>query len=247
MSKKPLTPEQRERKNRRQRERYQALRQAGLSPTQARKPADAVKEKPGLFKKASKIVKGLAERVGLVDSTPKKGEPTKRKTRKQSVKKKAARRDYSDFIKFAKAHLHLSANAIIKAYAATGGKITKQKAYEIIRDLKGKPRDLTKVHTIKYQSNNKYRLYPKEIRKVYLKERYMYLMRFDVERLGYLEYDTEYVTIASPGKLDFETLVNETINMWEEAQAGAVKEKYQALRIIPESIGLIRAIDTDME
>lgn len=166
------------------------------------------------------------------------------KNKKTKAQRRKSRRDYSDFEQYVTQRPTWSANELIKGFRVAGGSIGRDKGVELVREYRGTERNLRKVTRIKYYSAEDYPLGRKEIRKRYIKARYIYVMAFDVEREGYVTPDTDYITIASPIKLDYEELIMETLQAWADGQKDKT-EKYKAVRILPESIILIKAIDMD--
>lgn len=261
MPRKPLTPEQRERKNAQLREKNARLKEIGLSSSQRRSLKKAIENDSipeslldtigGLLSKPLKILDAIGEAVtgkpsslGSESPTLKSSPPRKRRgTRGTSKKGAAARESFAEFIARSG---DIGAKEAIRRFRQEGGSIGNERGQAIYRQELGKDRDVKKVTKIKYYSLRDYPLYGKEYHKQYIKSRYMYLTQFEVERDGLTETTTEWLHIASPYKLTYEEITLEAERAWDDGhENGDMKEMYRGIRIKPGSVELIRAVDIE--
>lgn len=260
-----------EERNRKRREQYKAGKEKGLKRNQLRSIKKAITEDESIAEKAAGIFSGLVKAItegldNLANDTLQNGEIGKPPSRgKISSSKgfpsgkgggkgkggggggkppKGPGKSQKDFERYAKRvskqHPELSANDILKRYRKNTGKsIGNQKAKDIIRDVKHQEKRKEKVTRFKYYGNGK-----NPDAKKYIKDRYIYKVKYRVERDGFIEPSTEYATIAVSRKLSKREVVDATYQMFDEAQTQG-KEKYRMLEIVDGSVEILYAIDTE--
>lgn len=247
---KPLTPEQKERKRQRERERYHAARRAGFSPDQARSIKRTIQQMPEIVQEPSEALLELAARVrGLADMLEGLTQDVPRSGQKRSGKRKSGRTSagsddaYRAFVERMEVEQPgLSAKELRRRYRAQGGKIGNEKALEIVRDVRGNRKQETRITRWRYYSNREKPVFGDADKRL-IKDRYMYLMKFETVREDAADTFEDYVYVASNRELTLKELREHVMDIWADGFL-AEKEKYTAVKIIPESIALVYAVDT---
>jgi hypothetical protein len=192
-------------RNRKRRETYQAKINAGLTRSQARSTGKAVKENPdlasglvGLFRGIAKIADDAAQGIAdtLTGGAKQLTTPTKTpKKRKTVTSKKTGKQipTFENFVKKQKAkNPKASARQLKKKYREKGGTISNEKGNNVVSEVVegftyyGRSRNPLKY---KYLGGGK-------------GARYMYLVRYGLEKEGFAELETHYITLSSNEKLD---------------------------------------------
>lgn len=254
---KPLSPEQRDRKNARDRERYHLARDAGFSPDDARSIKKAIDKQPEILQAPSEaLLKMMSNVNGLGDALIQfaKGlgdEPKKRGTSRAPrtiVKEKKTRRkparvvsNEAAFSEFVKARPHLSANKILDEWRKQSGKpIGNVRGKEIIRQQRGTQKRENKITRFRHVSNDE-----KGWIQNLTKDRYMYLVRYEVETLEEEEPFDQYAYVTSDTPLTLREIKKLAAEQFDRAKDENI-EKYTVQQMVPGSIVLIKAIDTTL-
>lgn len=255
----PKTPEQKAAAKAahaaRERERYALAKKAGLSRDEARSLKKAIDQLPdvlqdptegildliggvrglakSIFKFGVDLTAGQLPTIGHEEAPP---EPTgKKKTR--------PRKDQSSFLDFLSHNPDLSANQAIKKFRSQGGKIGNETGKDLFREQRGNVKQVIRKTRFRYYSNDEKPLFGSADRKL-IKDRYMYLVQYELEmEEGTDRTDWQY--IASNEPLTLREIKEATLQQWEDG-VDSGSEKYKAIRIIPESIELIHAVDTSL-
>lgn len=173
---------------------------------------------------------------------PKPDEP--RKWTKEERDRYYRVRGPESFESFAAERGHLSANKIVKEYRAAGGKISNERAKEVIRNTYRVPRQDKKSTRIKYlkASDTNWKVGGKKIKhKNYHISGYSYIVKYRAIRTGMVESETDYVTITSDTKLSAATVRDKVSEMMDELRKK--KAKYKLESIEEGSIQIMYAID----
>lgn len=253
-----LTEAQRLAKNAQARERTRLAKEAGFTREEYRSIQKTIKNAPELLKEPTRA---LYEFVGFVnkavdwvisDEEPKpiekpKKAPTKRKNKvvtpgirnepKKGVKKLPYDQSIDLLVYITRNNPDWSISKIIRETRAGGGKLKTREATDIIHELRGTERK------IKYYTPEERK--PFGGQKMLIKDRYMYLMAFDVE-LDNGTTNQDFVYIAVPVKKTRAELADMVLDYWEDVQGTTdVRkiEKYVNVNLIPESIFLVFAVD----
>lgn len=157
------------------------------------------------------------------------------------------------FKRFVKNNPDLSANDLLKKYRSKTYKgvkktIGNEKGKDLVRDIRGLEKNIEKITRIKYWGLDDYPI-GDQIRKRYIKNRYIYLMRYEVEAMSIEDGEEaadsfiDYLHIAVNRKLTMIELSDETRVAFQKGQKFG-EEKYNFLRILPGSIVMLYAVDT---
>lgn len=258
-----MTPEQKARKAARERERYAKARSAGFTPDEARSIQKALRNQPELLQEPSEQlldlvgdVRGLADSLtdfvdGLFNFDTKKKRPAKGRTSGQGKRslpnpaggtRKRGRTSGSrdTFADFVARNPDKKGNQLIREWRAKGGKVGNERGKDIIRQTRQAPKQFTKRTRLRYLS-------PAEVQKDFYKRyqipnRYIYLVRYEVEREDQADTYDDYLHIKSDTPLNMREIREATEQAWEDGLDSA-SEKYKAVSIVPGSIQLIYAID----
>lgn len=252
---KPITEAQRAQKNLRAKERYQELRKTGFTPSQARSLKKTVETNPKLLNRPSKkvasalskYVKGFKPKDVKPRTQTANPPPPGVKRRFGGTNLKAVARQ-EEFARFVRNNPGLGGKQAIREFRKAGGSISHERGLEVYRTVLGKEKNLGKVTRIKFYSLKDYPLYGKEFFKNYSKkDRYLYLVQFQVEREGFADTTEEHMILYDPHKLTYEEVIVSVYQYWnKQHDSGNLKEIYKAIRIVPGSVVLIRAIDTTL-
>lgn len=277
---KPLTDEQRKKKNLKQSQTYGKARKAGFTREQARAIEKTFRDTPDLLKEPTneiidlvgginKFVKWVVSAVEPEDKTPKE---SKKKPKKKPTKEATKNDPFIESLKglskfllpdgkkiipsfdiFASQYPDLSARKVMEKYKNLGGKIGSQKGNATIRDIRGLELNKNKITRFKEDREDEY--YYDENDNVIdydfskpnknftkHKERYMYLLGYDVEDKNGIVF-RRYIHIPSNDVLSIDELTDEVSDYWE-AELDAGDEKYTEVDFVEDSVYLVQAYDT---
>ncbi len=255
-----MTPEQKARKAARERERYAKARNAGFTPDEARSIQKAIKNQPELLQEPSEQlldlvgdVRGLADKLGdfvdgLFNFADKKERPAKGRTSPEPKQKgrtspppaKKRGRPVDTFEKFVARNPDKKGNELIREWRAKGGKVGNERGKDIIRETRQAPKQFTKRTRLRHLS-------PKEVqedfhKRYHIPNRYIYLVRYEVEREDQADTYDDYLHIKSDTPLNMREIREATEQAWEDG-LDSPSEKYKAVSIVAGSIQLIYAVD----
>lgn len=230
----------------RERERYALAKKAGLSRTEARSLKKSIDQLPDILKDPSEGILDLIGGVrGLADSLFKFGKEITTGQLPEIAPEKPSRKtkDYSSFLDFLAGNPGLSANKAIKKFRSQGGKVGNETGKELFREQRGKAKQIFRKTRFKYVSNEEKPVFGD---KKLIKDRYMYLMQYEMQMEEGTDR-TDWMYIASPDELTLRELKEAVLQQWQDWKDGnGGNERYKSIRIIPQSIELIHAIDTTL-
>lgn len=226
---KKKTPEQRAK----EKASYHLGRSLGLSSKEAKSPARV---------RAAEEVRRKAEAAAKAKAKAKKPR-TKRKKKQPEIPgvkfSPKKRKDTSDFESFVIQHPeYTSARKAKEAYRKqTGRSITNAEGDRIFRNQRESQKRYDKARFPRYTFDNA----PFRIKPPY-KDRYYYVVRYEVERETQPDSYTQYLTLTSPVPLGPYDIVRHTYEYFKEAAERGF-ERYKALRIVPDSVVILYEID----
>lgn len=230
MAKKPLTPEQRQRKRERDREYYARKRQqAGQPYTPKGQPFQAVQQATDKFVDLMKTV---------VTGKPKK---KKSKAPAKGVKALPKRRtDNSGFVRFVQDNPDIkSARTAISRYRTEVGlSISNEQGYRLFREAREAGKHYSQVRFRMYgptdhPASNKHFLFPR---------RFMYNVSYEVEAEDLADTVEQFQFISSSIELTIEQIVSQTIQQFQIGQETGI-ERYKAKRILIDTIRILYGVD----
>lgn len=223
---------QRERKNAKAREKYKRLRELGYTPEEARSVKKAlVRKKPTVVEKTAEVIPEVAKLVEQLGTTVFKKPPRpKKKTREERNRDEA-------FKRLVRKHPELTPRSLAKLFRDKGRTISNEKATTLTRKVRGLAKQEKKVTRVKYLTFDE-----APDNRFYLKDRYAYVMKFDVYRDDHPEPLEDYLTIMSGRKLNKKERKQRTLEAYDLGHLHR-DNRYMGRYIDEDTIQLVYAVD----
>lgn len=245
-----------ERKREKDRRRYQAAREAGFTPKEAKSIAKSLRDKPELIGDIETVSPYIAKSIEnlseLMDAfTDGLFEPEK-KTRKKKpdIKiRKPGKKPLTDrqrqlnkeagaFKRFLNRNPDLTQREALERFRKMGHTMSSERGAAIFREKRG----LTKQE----DKSTRFPSYPLDKNpsgNMYFQGRYMYMMAYTVLVSGTGDFEERYMTVASDEKLNKKERAQRVLDAYDQGELDQ-NEYYAAIYVDEDSIRTLYVVDT---